>query len=109
MRLVIFSEEDFEPMTIVDFPAMILNREIRSGDIVRLMPRLKMPYWATPLDDPVVLEPLRAVTVRLELLRRHGYQQESSTWIGFARDDGLTLKSSLLPGQVADYQWEFVS
>lgn len=106
MRLVVFSEADFEPMTIVEVPGYLIQGR-RPGDVVRLLPRMKPQYWeAGPMTDAVGLMP---VTIRLEIMRTYLGAGMQSTWIGFAADDGLTLKSSLLPGQLADYQWECVS
>lgn len=102
MRLVILSEVDMEPMTIVEVPLCL--REYRSGDVIRLLPRMEFPEWGPHLMP----EPVRTVTIRLELLRHYLGGEIHSTWIGFAQDDGLELKSALLPGQMADYAWELV-
>lgn len=107
MRLVVFSEADFEPMTIVDVPHYLFEGR-RPGDHIRLMPRMTAPTSWIGAESPLEFN-VHIVTIRLELMRRFGYQYDRSTWIGFADDDGLTLKSSLLPGQIADYQWECVS
>lgn len=107
MRLVVFSEADFEPMTIVDVPHHLFEGR-RPGDHIRLMPRMTAPTSWIGAESPLEFN-VRIVTIRLELMRYHHWDTWQSTWIGFAADDGLTLKSSLLPGQIADYQWEFVS
>lgn len=113
MRVVVYSEEDYEPMTVIDVCIDDLKRLHPSGDYLRFIPRMRSASWAEmqSWNDCDRLPNLRTITVRFEQLHRHVSRFEPAEkmfWIGWAHDDGLTLRSALLPGQVADFMWERV-
>lgn len=114
MKVVVYSEIDYEPMTVVDVHIDDLKRLHPSGDYLRFIPRMKAMSWedvSRMNNGQVQMTAFKAITVRFEQLRRwRGYEreQEHLFWIGWAHDDGLELRSSFLPGQMAELQWERV-
>jgi hypothetical protein len=103
MRLVIFSDVDMEPMTVVNVPLDLMER-CKRGGFIRMMPRPNpLNFWTMPIDEAMSLF-FQPVTIRLEQLQRWDGER---VWIGVAGDDALTVMSTLLPGQMADYQWEY--
>lgn len=110
MKIVVYSEIDYEPITVIDVHIDDLRRLHPSGDYLRFVPRMKFPSWEE-LSRTEMFAPFKTITVRFErFYRGHGRfeQPEAMMWIGWAHDDGLELRSVFLPGQLAELQWERV-
>lgn len=107
MRVVVYSEIDYEPLTVIDVHVDDLRRLDPSGDYLRFMPRMKAPSWEY-IDSPVLMPSFKTITVRFErFFRFHGAygRDEQLMWIGWVHDDGLELRSVFLPGQLAELEW----
>lgn len=98
MRTVLYSDEDFEPITVIDVPEWMMKM-IRSNEVVRLSIPLILPTGVYNYD-PVEPVSFRDVHIFGERLRRNN--QES--WLMFTKHDELAmlLKSTYLPGQRGD-------
>src|SRR6202795_2212364 len=107
MRVVVYSEIDCEPLTVIDVHIDDLRRLHPSGDYLRFMPRMKALSWEevnAMNNDHVMLPNFKTITVRFERFYRGNGRFERPTtlmWIGWAHDDGLELRSTFLPGQLA--------
>ncbi len=115
MKVVVYSEEDYEPMTVVDVHIDDLRKLHPSGDYLRFMPRMKALSWADAdamNNGQIMMQSLKVITVRFERFYRGRGRfdpPDQLMWIGWAHDDGLEMRSTLLPGQIAEYGWEKVS
>lgn len=131
MRMVIFSKQDFEAMTVVNVPddiiRMMTKHSGRSAFPLRLLPRLKPMPISIPTDEECFSLSIRAIDIWVEslcrsksgshwslerLIMEHGarvgermYEDQFMwTWVGYCDDDGLDLQSVFLPGQEFDVQ-----
>ena len=114
MKVVVYSEMDCEPLTVIDVHIDDLRRLHPSGDYLRFMPRMKALSWEDikAMDNGIVrLTDIKTITVRFERFYRGRGRFEAPDqlmWVGWAHDDGLELRSTFLPGQLAELQWERV-
>lgn len=114
MKIVVYSEIDYEPITVIDVHIDDLRRLHPAGDYLRFMPRVKPLMWEDVRamnEHGVTMPSIKAITVRFErfYLGRGRFDEPGMLmWIGWAHDDGLELRSSFLPGQLAELQWERV-
>lgn len=110
MRVVVYSEIDYEPLTVIEVHIDDLKRLHPSGDYLRFLPRMKFDFKPWDASESVSCLMPKAITVRFERCCRHyRTNDEQLFWIGWAHDDGLELRSTLLPGQLAEFQWERVT
>jgi hypothetical protein len=100
MRVVLFSDEDMEPITVLDIPAWAMQR-LHDGEIIRF----QVPVPITDmyvLDDCSVYKPLEVVQVWAERFTRHGQKH----CMLFTRNEtkAMALRSDILPGQRKEWQ-----
>lgn len=101
MRIVVYSDEDLEPITVLNLPITERDLEDRSFRWRVPVPPAWRPTFKPPTDEEM-LQPIPIVDLFFEPLRRrtreHGDQH---SWMCFTKADGLAmlLKPDWLPGQ----------
>lgn len=100
MRVVVYSDEDLEPITVLRLP--ITERDIESrGRVWRVPVPEQFTISVQPLSKEEMMRPVRVVELWFErfVRDRHGHKQE--TWMCFTKADDLAmlLNPDWLPGQ----------
>lgn len=103
MNVVIYSNRDVEPITVVSLPQWAMDR-LKDGEpiLVPVPQRLTPVPWGT---YPAMIEPLRVATIWAESF----YRNREIAWLIFTDSDelALELQSDVLPGQRAAYKDEY--
>lgn len=103
MRVVVYSDEDMEPITVLRLP--ITERDLAKHGY---RCRVPVPFSLRPMTASEIeyegLKPMRIVDLWFERFRRNtpdGREQES--WMCFTKADGLAmlLNPAWLPGQLS--------
>lgn len=98
MRAVLYSDDDFEPITVIDVPNWLMQK-IRVGEHVRIEIIEPPNYVAFNSMVPEMIS-IRSVYIFGEPVIR----KNVTSWFLFTKDEELAmlLKNTYLPGQVGD-------
>jgi hypothetical protein len=101
MRVVVYSDEDLEPITVLNLPITVRDLEARGYHWRVPVPR-PLPFTPKPhLEEPFFQE-TETVELFFERFRRRTSRWgEQDTWMCFTKADSLAmlLKPDWLPGQ----------
>lgn len=99
MRSVLLSDDDLEPITVIDVPEWMMAI-IRNGGVAKLyVTETLSPYYEVGAN-PAQSVSFREVHIFGERLRRNGREY----WMLITRNEelALLLKNTYLPGQLGD-------
>lgn len=95
---VLYSDEDMEPITVLDVPMWAIGR-MRTGDRIRFVVPEPLAMYLPTDDEAVEFRPLKTVTIWAERFMRRGREHVMLfTWDDV---DALKLDPTELPGQRA--------
>lgn len=101
MRVVIFAESDFEPITVVDLPPLVVDL-LKAND--RVSVPVMEPFTFMPLQERFEPPRLRVVVLRPVVIRNPKWLEDRFIIVTYDEESALLLKSVFLAGQRAALQ-----
>lgn len=101
MRVVIYDDEDMEPITVIELRGLTA-RDLRQRGMIWRVPVPEPINFSMPIEEPATMQTMRIVDLEFEPMRRRtrdGREQESLICFTKAADLAMLLNPSWLPGQ----------